>query len=308
MPKRKKLLTVTINARLAAEYRETYEEAFGGGAGGTQSLEKFIVGFIEDRKGRNSAQSKMIVTMSAKLATSYKSPTQRARVVTEDWAEQNLFCPACLADHLLPSPANTRAVDFGCSRCSQTFQLKAKSSPITNKVIDGAYSALMAALCSDTAPNLFLLPYTVENLPLIPHFAFPPSAIECRKPLSASARRAGWVGCFIVLSRIPTDARIGVVCGGELIPARVVRAQYQRLLPLKHIAAPRRGWTLDVLHAVRSLGKLEFTNADIYARADVLRAQHPENRHITEKIRQQLQMLRDTGFLTHMSRGSWRLA
>ncbi len=251
--------------------------------------------------------------MSPKLAASYKSPAQRARVVTEYWAEQNLFCPACLADHLSPSPANTRAIDFGCSRCSQTFQLKAKSSPIANKVVDGTYSALMAALCSDTAPNLFLLQYnrtawTVVNLTLIPHFAFPPSAIECRKPLSASARRAGWVGCFIVLPRIPADARIGIIRDGEQLPASVVRAQYQRLLPLKRIATPMRGWTLDVLSAVRNLGKPEFTNADIYERADDLRAQHPENRHVTDKIRQQLQILRDTGFLTHTGRGSWRLA
>jgi type II restriction enzyme len=250
--------------------------------------------------------------MPAKLGAPYTSPSQRARVVTERWAEHNLYCPACLADCLSPRPVNTRAVDFGCSRCSQAFQLKAKSSPMTNKVLDGAYSVLMAALCSDTAPNLFLLQYnriawTVANLTLIPHFAFPPSAIECRKPLSAGARRAGWIGCFIVLSRIPADARIGVIRSGEITPARVVRAQYQRLLPLKQIAAPKRGWTLDVLTAVRSLGKSEFTNADIYERADDLRAQHPGNHHIADKIRQQLQILRDTGLLMHTSRGSWRL-
>jgi type II restriction enzyme len=150
--------------------------------------------------------------------------------------------------------------------------------------------------------------WTVTNLMLIPHFAFPPSAIECRRPLSTSARRAGWVGCFIVLTRIPADARIVVVRGGEPVPAQVVRAQYQRLLPLKQIAAPKRGWTLDVLNALRSLGKPEFTNAEIYARADALRAQHPENQHVTDKVRQQLQILRDTGFLTHTNRGSWRLA
>jgi type II restriction enzyme len=101
----------------------------------------------------------MILGMPIKLAASYTSPAQRARVITEGWAEQNLFCPACLADRLSPSPANTRAIDFVCGRCSQAFQLKGKSSPITNKVIDGAYSALIAALSSDTAPNLFLLHY-----------------------------------------------------------------------------------------------------------------------------------------------------
>jgi type II restriction enzyme len=254
----------------------------------------------------------MILTMSAEITASYKSSAQRARVVTEAWAAQNLFCPACRADHLLAAPANTRAVDFECGGCAQTFQLKAKSSPMTDKVLDGAYSALMSALSSDTAPNLLLLHYireswTVANLTLIPHFACPPSALECRRPLSAKARRAGWVGCFILLSRIPIDARIAIVRGGTQVPAQAVRAQFRRLLPLRGIAAPKRGWTLDVLNGLRRLGKAEFSNADIYARAEEFRAQHPENKHVTDKIRQQLQILRDAGFLEHTSRGNWRL-
>jgi hypothetical protein len=31
------------------------------------------------------------------------------------------------------------------------------------------------------------------------------------------------------------------------------------------------------------------------------------NRHIRDKIRQQLQVLRDTGFLTHAAQNDWRL-
>lgn len=254
----------------------------------------------------------MNVVMPFHLAVAYKSPAQRARVVTEAWARSNLFCPACSADGLLPSPANTRAVDFACGRCKQSFQLKGKSSPFSNKVVDGAYGSLLAALNSDAAPNLFLLHYdrstwTVTNLLLIPYFAFPASAIECRKPLSLNARRAGWIGCFIVLSRIPPDARIGVVRGGHPVAVQDVRTQYRRLLPLKQIAPPERGWTLDVLNAARGLGKPEFTNADMYAGVAELRARHPENRHVTDKIRQQLQVLRDTGFMTHVGRGRWRL-
>jgi len=170
----------------------------------------------------------------------------------------------------------------------------------------------MAALRSDMAPNLFLLHYdrtawVVTNLMLVSPFAFPPSAIECRKPLSTTARRAGWVGCFIVLSRIPADARIGVVRDGEPVAPETDRAQYQRLLPLKQIAVPERGWTLDVLSAARALGKSEFTNVDMYSQSSVLQARHPENCHITDKIRQQLQILRDRGLVRHVARGRWQL-
>jgi len=42
----------------------------------------------------------------------------------------------------------------------------------------------------------------------IPDFSFTLSAVERRKPLPSTARRAGWVGCNILLDRIPIDARI----------------------------------------------------------------------------------------------------
>jgi hypothetical protein len=34
---------------------------------------------------------------------------------------------------------------------------------------------------------------------------------------------------------------------------------------------------------------------------------HPDNRHIRDKIRQQLQVLRDMGFLIQPERGVWRV-
>ncbi len=254
----------------------------------------------------------MNIEMPINLATGYKSPAQRARVVTEGWATEELYCPACSQERLTPSPANTRAVDFKCRRCMQSYQLKGKSSAFTSRVIDGEYKTMMAALMSDTAPNLLLLHYrptgwSVANLILIPAFAFPPSAIESRRPLAATARRAGWVGCFIVLSRIPPEARINLVLDGQAVQPSSVRAQYQRLLPLKQIAAPERGWTLDVLNIARSLNRPEFTNEEMYVHSETLGRLHPENRHVTDKIRQQLQILRDTGLLTHVGRGRWSL-
>jgi type II restriction enzyme len=254
----------------------------------------------------------MDIALPISLGATYKSSSQRARVITEAWAVGNIFCPACPADRLQQSPANTRAVDFECSRCGQRYQLKSKSSAMTDKIVDGAYEAMIAALNSDTSPNLYLLQYdtvawVVSNLLLIPYFAFPPSAVEKRKPLSSTARRAGWVGCFIVLSRIPTDARIFVIRGGQPAPVDRVRDQYRRLLPMKQLDTKERGWTLDVLNLLRQFDKPEFTNADVYAQSHELRALHPNNRHVTDKIRQQLQVLRDAGFLTHAGRGRWRL-
>jgi type II restriction enzyme len=50
-----------------------------------------------------------------------------------------------------------------------------------------------------------------------------------------------------------------------------------------------------------------FTTADVYAFVRELEKLHPDNRHIRDKIRRQLQILRDAGLLLHVERGVWRL-
>ena len=51
----------------------------------------------------------------------------------------------------------------------------------------------------------------------------------------------------------------------------------------------KRGWTLDVLKVVRSLNKVEFSLSDVYSHTDDLQRLQPKNKHVHEKIRQQLQ-------------------
>jgi hypothetical protein len=52
---------------------------------------------------------------------------------------------------------------------------------------------------------------------------------------------------------------------------------------------------------------MQFSNEDAYTLAPHLKKLHPRNRHVTDKIRQQLQVLRDLGFIFHISEGIWRL-
>lgn len=168
------------------------------------------------------------------------------------------------------------------------------------------------AIRNNATPNFLFLHYdlatwSIQNLLLIPHFAFPPSAIVERPPLSATARRAGWVGCNIALDRIPLDARIHVVKDRGVAPAETVREQFRKVKPLAALPVNVRGWALDVLNIVRRLGKAQFANADVYAFEGELAALHPGNRHIRDKIRQQLQVLRDVGLLVHAGRNAWAL-
>jgi hypothetical protein len=49
--------------------------------------------------------------MPAGLAAAYKSPAQRARVITQGWAASNPFCPNCRAPELAMTLENTQAID-----------------------------------------------------------------------------------------------------------------------------------------------------------------------------------------------------
>ena len=168
------------------------------------------------------------------------------------------------------------------------------------------------AIISDETPNLFLLHYqlpqlTVENVLLIPHFAFTLSLLEKRKPLSANARRAGWVGCNFLLDRIPPDARIPIIQDGEPVSSARVRKVYEKLRPLEKLNVQKRGWTLDVLQVVKRLDKREFTLKEVYDQEEALAKLHPNNAHVRDKIRQQLQVLRDLGLLEFLGAGEYCL-
>jgi type II restriction enzyme len=242
----------------------------------------------------------------------YKSASQRARVGTESWGASNFFCPVCDSPRLEITPQGTATLDYSCPKCDSPFQLKSQSRPFGTSIVDAAYSQMKRAILTDRTPNVYVLHYdltawAVRTVILIPHFAFALSAIERRPPLSPTARRAGWVGCNILLDKIPRHARIPIVSEGTPHTPREVRASYNRLRPLEKLKVEKRGWTLDVLQVVQSLGKLEFTLADVYSHAHELAELHPANRHIQPKIRQQLQVLRDLGLLEFLGSGSYRL-
>ena len=244
------------------------------------------------------------------LANNFKSPSQRARVVTEAWASRELYCPSCLAPALDATPVNHEATDYYCPACGSPYQLKSSKSGIGMRIPDGAYKSMLSAIREDRTPNLLLsynqVTWQVKDLLIIPHFAFSEQAIIPRKPLIATARRAGWIGCNIDLSRITPEARISIIRSGEITPSATVLQLFSRLRPLSQIKSGERGWTLAILNAIQSAGWIEFTTKAAYGFEQGLRKLFPSNKHIRQKIRQQLQVLRDAGLLTHVSRGVWR--
>ncbi len=251
----------------------------------------------------------MNLEMNIRVGEAFKSPAQLARVISEDWAKRNLYCPVCTNDELTQTRNNTKALDFVCPSCVARFELKSSKRWNSRRIPDAGYSAMMNAISNDRNPNLFVLHYdsnwVVRNLLLVPSFFLTPSAIEKRNPLAATARRSGWIGCNILLANVPQTGRIEIVSHGAIAEPSKVRSEYARAMPFSSLGSSVRGWTLDVLKVVETLPST-FTLNDMYLLEEHLAQLHPKNRNIRPKIRQQLQVLRDMDMIEFLGSGEYR--
>ncbi len=149
--------------------------------------------------------------------------------------------------------------------------------------------------------------HAVVNLFIVPKHFFVREIIEERKPLAPTARRAGWIGSKILLGHVPESGKIHIVQNSLIRPKEVVLQEWQKTLFLRDESPETRGWLLDVMKCVESLGKREFTLDEVYTFERHLGDLYPGNENVRPKIRQQLQNLRDRGFIDFVSRGSYRL-
>ena len=242
-------------------------------------------------------------------ANRLSSGSQRARVMSEAWVEENLYCVCCSADRLRRLGANTKARDFICQECGEVFELKATKSQLANRIVDGAYAAMAERITALQAPNLLLLgyqspEYTVRDLVVVPKHFLTLDSLLRRRPLGPQARRAGWVGCVIMLDRIPASGRLYLVRNG--LPEAQIKARehWARMLFLRQ-EAQDRSWLIAVLSCVERL-PTEFSLTQVYAFQDELQARFPNNTHVRPKIRQQLQRLRDSHQLVFLGGGRYR--
>lgn len=259
----------------------------------------------------------MDLNLDPSLAKGYESSRQIARVVTEHWAKENLFCPACPSEHLNPLRPNAKVRDYDCPDCEASYQLKSTKKAFGRKASNSAYWPKMNAIREGQAPNYMFLRYSpqrwvVMDLFIVPGFFITPATVERRPPLGPKARRAGWVGSNILLSALPGDARVSVVANEQALPPQDVRNAWNRFAFLGQGENPKEGWTADVLMCVRKMQ--EMTNSDEFVLRDFYKAfegylggLHPENRNVQPKIRQQLQILRDNGVLEFLKGGHYRV-
>jgi len=237
------------------------------------------------------------------------SASQIARVSTERWAEENFYCAAC-GTGLAAYPPGTKVYDFYSPECRENFQLKSAMHPFVTSVLGGEYDTTMDSIMKDRFPSLIMLQYnrerwSVDDLSLVHRACITTSCIRPRAPLAPTARRAGWRGYTIMLQQIPAQGRIQVVSHGMIREKSDVLAQWRQTDSLLKSRPETRGWLADVLRCVEGCSTT-FTLANIYQFEGELSAKHPDNHNIRAKTRQQLQVLRDLGFIEFLGSGEYR--
>ena len=140
---------------------------------------------------------------------------QELGALGEQLVAKHCMCPQCKrATTLKRLPTNFKCADLICDFCGYLAQVKAATvkelSPLPKQVLGAAwgpqkermdaaiYFPLFLVLKAPTGFAIFYLPTDFQSESL-----FVP-----RKPLSASAKRAGWQGFLYNLSAVPEGALV----------------------------------------------------------------------------------------------------
>lgn len=242
--------------------------------------------------------------------TSYKNNSQKIRAITEHWTTREIFCPNC-GIGIKQYIANKPVADFYCDKCIEDFEQKSKRGKFGKKIVAGQYDKIINRITAKDKPNFFFMSYlvsmTVNDFFIIPKYFFVPEIIEKRKQLAETARRAGWVGSNILFYKIPKDGQVYYVKNGQAIDKKEVMKNWQKTAFLKNVKkVEAKGWLLDIMNCLDKLDKTEFVLNDIYNFEDILKKLHPKNNNIKPKIRQQLQFLRNKGYLKFLGKGIYK--
>lgn len=252
----------------------------------------------------------MNLAFNTNLAHGYASNSQIARLLTENWVLHNSYCPSCGEIPLNKFENNRPVADFYCKKCSEEFELKSKSGKLSNTITDGAYSTMIERINSENNPNFFFLTYTknqtVNDFLIIPKQFFTPEIITKRPPLAETARRAGWIGCNIDISKVTDAGKVFLVKNTKIVNQQIVKETFNKTLFLRTKSKDAKGWILDIMTCVDLIKKEIFTLDEVYRFEEKLKLKYPSNNFIKDKIRQQLQILRDKGIIEFVGRGNYK--
>jgi hypothetical protein len=139
------------------------------------------------------------------LTRRFVNAAQATRVALETWASFNLYCLNCARDELDQLPDNTPVADFECLTCKSRYQLKGKNGRLGRRIPGAAYRPTIDAIRAGRMPEYVLVEFDTRFATVVFVDAFPgrlitEDRVEARKPLTATARRAGWQCCNIIVA------------------------------------------------------------------------------------------------------------
>jgi hypothetical protein len=173
------------------------------------------------------------------LTSRFVSAAQATRVALETWASFNLYCLNCERNELDPLPDNTPVADFECLTCKSRYQLKGKNGRLGRRIPGAAYQPTIDAIRAGKMPEYVLVEFDTRFATVVFVDAFPgrlitEDRVEARKRLSATARRAGWQGCNIIvegLERVRIVAPAGLGRANVREEWRVLRSAARARVP-----------------------------------------------------------------------------
>jgi len=161
----------------------------------------------------------MNLTFDISLSNGYENKSQVARVLTESWVENNIFCPNC-GDVVIGHKNNKPISDFYCSQCKENYELKSKNGKNLGKTItDGSYKKMIETIENRTNPSFFFLNYSktnyqVVNFLAVPSFMFVQNMIVPRN--KGIPNRPNYIMCNIDISGIPNNGKIFFIRDGRI--------------------------------------------------------------------------------------------
>lgn len=96
-------------------------------------------GWRQDQVAASLSQN-VDLSLNPSLGLAYTSRAQVARVVTENWVAEQVYCPACDCDDLAPTPPGTEVVDFLCQGCAETRSVAISWTQETLRLFFRAFS------------------------------------------------------------------------------------------------------------------------------------------------------------------------
>lgn len=127
-----------------------------------------------------------------------------------------VVCPQCnKPKHLTRLPKNFQCADVICKFCGFLAQVKATtlkdgSDELPDAILGAAWEPQHEQIMADIYHGLYIVGFDssgkLKRIDFVPAHILrvTPEIFEPRKPLSDSAKRAGWQGFMIRLNKVPT--------------------------------------------------------------------------------------------------------